>query len=285
MASSGGGGGVFERHQIRRFRRLDLRRPQRFFSYLSTRCSRSAASGDVGRQARRIAAQDFVRRPIAGPHRVELVGSPEIGPGAALRLRDVRSERSVDGRASEAYECPVVHDGPNSRRRSAIRAFRVVGPPPDPLQFRVSLLVVLPNVIQQNSLSRASTSTWSRGSLREGATREAERAVDRRVRRAPNAGNFDRSVALLQGDPKVWLRQSVLRYLSGRGVAHSMGSSGACSYGADRGEDFLRASYLTTGCMQRACAGMKQRARGSNVGLAAKSQITFRCVQRERAQE
>ena len=85
---------------------------------------------------------------------------------------------------------------------------------------------------QENSLSRASTSTSPRGSLRERATREAERAVDRRVRRAPNAGNFHRSVALLQGDPKVWLRESVLRDLSGRGVAHAMWSCGACSYGA-----------------------------------------------------
>ena len=32
----------------------------------------------------------------------------------------------------------------------------------------------------------------------------------------------------------MWLCQALLRYLSGRGVAHAMGSRGACSYGAAR---------------------------------------------------
>jgi hypothetical protein len=50
--------------------------------------------------------------------------------------------------------------------------------------------------------------------------------VDRRVG-GPSAGTVaprNRSVALLQGDPKVWLRESALGNLSGGGVAHAMRS-------------------------------------------------------------
>mmetsp|Transcript_13325 Transcript_13325/g.35387 ORF Transcript_13325/g.35387 Transcript_13325/m.35387 type:complete len:217 (+) Transcript_13325:167-817(+) len=205
--------------------------------------------GDVGRQSWRIAAQDAVCHAVAGPHRVELVRPPEIGPGAALRLRDVRSERSMDGRASEAYECAVVHDRPYSRRRTTISISRC------PAATVSSAIPRGPSCRSSerrraNSSRRASTSTSPRGSLREGATREAERAVDRRVG-GPNAGN--RSVALLQGDPEVRLRESVLRYLSGRGVAHAMGSCGACSYGAVRVVGLLQRGGW--GCASAACSG------------------------------
>merc|ERR1719198_1272303 len=43
----------------------------------------------------------------------------------------------------------MVHDRPYSRRRTTISTFRVVGPPPYPLQLRVRFLVVLPNVVER----------------------------------------------------------------------------------------------------------------------------------------
>jgi len=141
--------GLVERHQIRRFRWFDSGRRPPLLLVLVDEVLAERRVGDVGRQARRIAAQDFVRRPIAGPHRVELVGTPQIGPGAALWLRDVRSERSMDGRASEAYERSMVHYGPYSRRRTTISTFCIIRPPPDPLQFRVGLFVGLANVVER----------------------------------------------------------------------------------------------------------------------------------------
>merc|ERR1719359_1142561 len=106
--------------------------------------------GDVGRQlSGRVAEEGVVRGTVPGPHRVELVGTPEIGPGAALRFRDVRAQRPVHGRASEAYERSVVHNCPYRRRRGAVGAPRIVGPPPDPLQLRVALILVLPNLVER----------------------------------------------------------------------------------------------------------------------------------------
>ena len=106
--------------------------------------------GDVGRQSSgRLTEESEIRMAVSRLHGVEFVRSPEICPGAALRLRDVRAQRPVHGRASEAYEGPMVDNGPNRRRRGAVGAARIVGPPPDPLQLRVGLLVVLPNVVER----------------------------------------------------------------------------------------------------------------------------------------
>ena len=63
--------------------------------------------------------------------------------------------------------------------------------------------------------------------MKERLRRQSARLIDGFVEHRTR-GTFDRSVALLQGDPKVWLRESVLRCLSGRGVAHAMWSRRLC---------------------------------------------------------
>jgi len=140
---------IIKSHQVRRLRRLNNWSPPLLlvlvYQMLAERCV-----GDVGRQSSgRLSEESQVRFMIAGPHRVELVGAPEIGPGAALWLRDVRAERPVHGRASEAYEDAMVDNGPDRRRRTTISTFCVIGPPPDPLQFGMSFLVVLSNFIKR----------------------------------------------------------------------------------------------------------------------------------------